>query len=302
LNANVVFHWRREHREGKLAETGLVPVVVTGVASDIKVDSDAEDIGFVHRKLDDADIYFIANTSNHPVHTVAAFRAPRQFAAWWNPFDGSFSPAERKPWLDFAPYESRVLVFTDKPRAVGARAHGPVSEVANLNREWMVAFPQTEAAPAEAKLEKSLSSWSDEPRTRFFRGVAVYTKDFELTETQMRGRRMLLDFGEGAPVTDAPKAANGMRAMLESPVREAAVVLVNGIRAGSVWYPPYSLDITSQLHPGVNHLEIRVGNLGINALAGRAPTDYRLLNSRYGTRFVPQDMENLMPLPSGILV
>ena len=35
LNANVVFHWRREYREGKLAETGLMPVVVTGdVASE----------------------------------------------------------------------------------------------------------------------------------------------------------------------------------------------------------------------------------------------------------------------------
>lgn len=89
--------------------------------------------------------------------------------------------------------------------------------------------------------------------------------------------------------------------MLESPIREAAVVMVNGVRAGSVWRPPYSLDITSQLHPGMNHLEIRVGNLGINALAGCVPADYRLLNSRYGTRFVPQDMQNLMPLPSGIL-
>jgi len=35
LNANVVFHWRREYREGELAETGLVPVVLTGdVASE----------------------------------------------------------------------------------------------------------------------------------------------------------------------------------------------------------------------------------------------------------------------------
>ena len=25
LNANVVFHWRREYREGRLAEAGLVP-------------------------------------------------------------------------------------------------------------------------------------------------------------------------------------------------------------------------------------------------------------------------------------
>lgn len=32
LNANVVFHWRREYRDGKLSEAGLVPVVVTGDA------------------------------------------------------------------------------------------------------------------------------------------------------------------------------------------------------------------------------------------------------------------------------
>jgi transposase len=30
LNANVVFQWRREYRDGKLSEAGLVPVVVTG--------------------------------------------------------------------------------------------------------------------------------------------------------------------------------------------------------------------------------------------------------------------------------
>jgi transposase len=30
LNANVVFHWRREYRDGKLAAAGLLPVVVTG--------------------------------------------------------------------------------------------------------------------------------------------------------------------------------------------------------------------------------------------------------------------------------
>jgi transposase len=30
LNANVVFHWRRKYSEGKLAETELIPVVVTG--------------------------------------------------------------------------------------------------------------------------------------------------------------------------------------------------------------------------------------------------------------------------------
>jgi transposase len=41
LNAKVVFHWRREHREGKLAEAGLVPVVVTGDVASETVPSSA---------------------------------------------------------------------------------------------------------------------------------------------------------------------------------------------------------------------------------------------------------------------
>jgi hypothetical protein len=92
-----------------------------------------------------------------------------------------------------------------------------------------------------------------------------------------------------------------MRALLESPVRESAVVYVNGQKAGSVWHPPYEVDVTHLLHAGPNQVRIVVGNSAINTLAGRAPKSYRLLNLRYGERFVPQDMNNLTPLPSGIL-
>ncbi len=45
----------------------------------------------------------------------------------------------------------------------------------------------------------------------------------------------MLDFGEGTPVVVDPKIKSGMRALLEGPIREAAVVTVNGQRAGSVW-------------------------------------------------------------------
>jgi hypothetical protein len=92
-----------------------------------------------------------------------------------------------------------------------------------------------------------------------------------------------------------------MRAMLESPVREAAQVYVNGKRAGSVWHPPYRVDVTPLLTAGANRIEVRVANLGLNALAGHALPDYRLLSARYGQRFVPQDTELIVPRPSGIL-
>jgi hypothetical protein len=70
---------------------------------------------------------------------------------------------------------------------------------------------------------------------------------------------------------------------------------------GSIWKPPYELEISGKLHPGQNHLKIVVGNLAINTMAGHSLPDRTLLNSKYGVRAIPQDMENLEPLPSGLL-
>ena len=92
-----------------------------------------------------------------------------------------------------------------------------------------------------------------------------------------------------------------MRAYLESPLREAAQVYVNGQSAGYVWHPPYRLDVSNLLKPGSNELRIVVGNTAINELSGTSLPDYRLLYARYGTLFEPQGMQNLQPLPSGIL-
>ena len=109
-----------------------------------------------------------------------------------------------------------------------------------------------------------------------------------------------IDFGAGTPTQPVRQPA-GMRALLEGPIREAAVVEVNGRRAGSVWCPPYSLDITSLLKAGKNQLRVTVANTAINHLAGERPPDYRLLNLRYGVRFEPQNMNDLKPIPSGLL-
>jgi hypothetical protein len=112
---------------------------------------------------------------------------------------------------------------------------------------------------------------------------------------------MTLDFGPGITIEPSVGETAGMHALLDSPVREAAVVIVNGNRAGVIWHPPYQVDITAYVRTGQNQLQITVGNLAINEMSGHAPRDYKLLNLRYGNRFVPQDMQSLKPLPSGIL-
>jgi hypothetical protein len=92
-----------------------------------------------------------------------------------------------------------------------------------------------------------------------------------------------------------------MRAWYEPPIRESALIYVNGQPAGSLWSPPYRLDISKFVKDGKNDLRIVVGNTALNHMSGRKLPDYKLLNLRYGERFQPQDMEKIVPIPSGIL-
>jgi hypothetical protein len=168
--------------------------------------------------------------------------------------------------------------------------------LADLGRDWQVRFPGTSAP----QMMPDLRSWTDDPATRYFSGIAVYSRDVTLTANQLQGP-VTLDFGNGTAVDSAPKVPAGMRAMLDGPIREAAEVFVNGQRAGAVWHPPYQVDVTAHLKPGVNRIDVKVANLALNALAGQERPDYRLLSARYTQRFVPQDTQLIVPQPSGML-
>jgi hypothetical protein len=150
---------------------------------------------------------------------------------------------------------------------------------------------------------KTLASWPDEPRLRYYSGRATYRKTIDIPDVDIRpGHSVVIDFGQGTPVPfpSLPVEFN-MRAYLESPVREAAQVYVNDQLAGYVWHPPFRVDLSPFLKPGKNELRIVVGNTAINELAGTSLPNYRLLYARYGKLFEPQGMHDLEPLPSGIL-
>ena len=286
------------------SDAELGAAISHAVPPDLQVSTDAADVGFIHRKLPDADIYFVANTGNHAVNATATFGTQRKYASSWDPFSGASHAMEAKPMqLHLAPYESRVMVFSDTQLAANSAAQAQAAAVlSDITRDWQVSFPASAGRAALTRRVDQPGSWADDPQTLFFSGVATYTKTVHLNAGQLAGAKsVVLDFGEGTPVTVDPKIKSGMRALLEGPVREAAVVMVNGKRAGSVWHPPYRLEVGALLHAGENRIEVRVANTAINLLAGQALPDYRLLNARYGVRFVPQDTENLQPLPSGIL-
>lgn len=263
------------------------------------------DIGFVHRSTTDAEIYFIANTTNARQTLKATFRVTGMKPEWWDPFSGRVWSAKIETTsqkrttveLDLEPYASRVLVFSKRtlpPPVANAPAIGLTID---LSTGWRVSFGETKNSVTMDQLR----SWTDDEATRYFSGAATYEKDVTLPDNFLRpGLNVQLDFGQGTPLPEQNLRA-GMQAWLDAPVREAAVVYVNEQRAGSVWCPPYALNVTSFLRPGNNKIRIVVANLALNYMAGRRLPDYRLLNLRYGERFQAQDMDKVQAIPAGLL-
>ena len=282
---------------------GLAGALHDALPPDVDAGSASSSIGVVHRKLAGIDIYFIANSSNQPVHAAASFRVGGRHAEWWDPFTGATTGADSDTKgdrtelaLDLAPYESRVLVFSDSGIVPAPKAVGIPVEM-DISTGWKVTFSGLNLALDYPKLH----SWTDDEQTRFYSGEAVYTKSIDIPKAfRTDASEIWLDFGAGTPVEPAPGETLGMRALLESPVRESAIVAVNGSRAGAVWHPPYRVNLHSFLRAGQNELKVIVGNTAMNEMAGRALPDYRLLNLRYGERFTPQDVKDIHPLSSGI--
>jgi len=310
------------------------------LAPDVGFATAAPDVGVVHRHTDDAEIYFIANTSSTPVRTQAAFRTTGLQPEWWDLMNGRVDPAavvqrgalSTTIELDLPAFGSRALVFSSrqspgtKPPAYTAAVPDPV----DLSRDWTVTFGPGGKPVALDRLQ----SWTEIQGSRNFSGVATYEKTVTVPDNLLQaGLGLELNFGQptaaagnaragrrqsaaastdGSAAPAAPAAGRGGRGggrggaggsveSFEAPVREAAVVYVNGKRAGSVWHPPYELDVSGFLRSGQNVIRIEVANLALNAMAAQPPPDYTALNARYGERFLFQETGLIQAMPAGLL-
>ncbi len=277
------------------------------LAPDVALEPAVADIGFVHRHTSDAEIYFIANTSNQAQHVKANFRvAAGMQPEVWDPMTGQMSSAGRDNslQLDLDAYGSTLIVFSNRPASATAAPQppGPISTLVDLSTGWTVKF----GADGPTVTMDKLTSWIDDEKTKAFSGVATYEKTFSVDPAAARdGRRLMLTLGEATvpPAGGGGRGANGYRADIESPVREAAVVYINNKRIGSIWAPPYSLDITGALQAGKNQIRIEVGNLALNYMAAKGYPNYNLqgVRQQYGNRFDPQGLNLVQPTPSGLL-
>jgi len=252
---------------------------------DIAFREPSPSVGFVHRRTDHVEIYFLANTSDEPLDLQARFRSARPYATRWDLRTGEIFevPLARNGEglsVPLGPLESCAVVFTSQPvaarRSYRVETNGKheirfgqtlKSEIVSglpapleLSAPWQVTF----GTPlSKTKTLERLASWTEIPEARYFSGVAVYETEFDLPMAPARtGARLKL-----------------------GRVCETAAVSLNGSPAGVAWMSPYEHDVTNLLRAGKNSLRIEVSNLLINKVLGDGPIDYSQVRKRFGNRF-----------------
>ena len=114
-----------------------------------------------------------------------------------------------------------------------------------LTRPFTVEFDEQWGAPAEVRFDR-FDSWTEhsDPGIRNYSGIAIYKIPIEIPGDRIAaGRRAYLQF---------------------TGLGEVGEITLNGRPAGTLWKPPYCIEITDQLRSGANELVIRAANTWAN--------------------------------------
>lgn len=242
---------------GKDVEAALAAIGIAPDFSYAKPASDSEML-FLHRRTQDADIYFVDNRKPRAERIEARFRVSGKMPEIWHADTGRSEPASYRQeggqtvvTLPLGADESCFVVFRTPSKSTSMRvADKSLVPLGTIDGGWTVDFQPGRGAPQSINLPAlaSLSEQAD-PRVKYFSGTATYRKSFQLPRGASGARPLWLDLGK---------------------IGDVAEVRVNGRLAGTAWKAPYRVDLAGLVRSGRNALEIRVANLWVNRLVGDA--------------------------------
>ena len=250
---------------------------------------------FLHRKLDNADLYFVANIQDQPVNYPVTFRVKGRAVTEWNPYTGETTPVflyqennvgTSLP-LRLKPWQSTIFIFAnDGNRAHAAKSNFHAVKFVNAAKVVALALDNGEhlldvnvegkhlnqvvnvdGIPAPLKIS---GAWRLELQSPHFpRMEKMLTNLTSWTDDKMTKYFSGTGVYEISFVMPDGYLANDHEMHLDlGRVGEIAEVNLNGHNCGVVWMPGQELDVTRAVKSGRNKLVVKVTNTNINRVSG----------------------------------
>lgn len=266
--------------------TALIPAMkVLGIVPDVELSkAQAPDkIWTQHRRLEDgSDLYFLSNQSDEPQSLDLRFRTTTGRPELWKANEGEvyklpYQRESRLTQVDLT-LEARDAVFVIFRHDSDYSVENFVDQfqtLQTLEGDWTLAYTDPEGHMLSRQLSPG-QSWTtaQDRQLRYFSGTATYRHIFKLPAVP--DQRAFLDLGD---------------------VRDLANVTLNGKALGSLWTPPYRIEITGALRAGNNELEVAVTNPWKNRLIGDVQPDIKPTSQTYGRTYE----QNAALRPAGLL-
>lgn len=270
----------------------------------------SEDLDFIHRRTNDAEIYFLRNTTDRQIYFEGIFRINGLVPELWDPIRGETSicplyintNGQTRLPLFLDPSGSVFIVFR-KPSGLhatelkindetvfpgGDRQSGLQSGSLPFLQEgnWIVSGQGTYKAALtngkELQFKTSASPGSiaiEGPWLVTF-GNDMYAPDtaiFNNLSSWSQSEDPGIQFFSGIAsyhntieISESDLLEGQVIILDLGRVQEVADVFINNENAGILWCEPFRTDITMYLRPGKNKLVIEVANVWANRLCGDA--------------------------------
>ncbi|MBM3859851.1 MAG: hypothetical protein FJ395_09405 [Verrucomicrobia bacterium] len=228
-----------------------------GIHPDVETPPGKPLVRYIHRRLAEGDLYFLASSSVQQQTMDIAFRTADGMPELWDPINGQVRPLPQHRRengrtivpLQFEPRQSYFVLFSSRlaPRDAGAENFLTRSVRRTLDGPWEVSFDPKWGGPAKITFPK-LEDWTNRPESgiKYYSGKATYRKVFSC-QSSVLSCQTFLDLGT---------------------VKNVAQVRLNGRDLGIVWCAPWRVEITGIVKPAGNELEIDVVNLWPNRMIG----------------------------------
>lgn len=224
-------------------------------------DCEAPDsILFNRTRIGNDDYYFISNQKYKSQNVTCRFRVSGKQPEIWDPINGEITKVANwkmlangttEAQIPMTPVGSAFVVFRKTTNLKGASTANPESKkLLDINGPWKVNFDPNWGPKSPVTFDV-LIPWNENlnEEIKYFSGSANYQTEFFIDKSLKSElqKSVYLDLGK---------------------VENLAKVRLNGKDLGTLWMPPYQLDISKALKVGSNILEVEVTNLWVNRLIG----------------------------------